>query len=139
MSIENIVINIYRHASKIILRSPVREDLSTYHNFKELEKGIKELPVGVGKWISIDDIIQHFTVAIGNNDPVSFQKIGRQWKYVLPTYSSEEITFIKGAILENLAESYIVECGKYDQKELLSNYTIWKKYNRFRIKLSYTD
>lgn len=78
-------------------------------DIREIERSLKRVAT-VG-WIYFDDFMKGFTAPIGKIPPVTLQNKGKKWKYVLPTYTTEEIAFVKMVIFECLAKAGVVEIG----------------------------
>jgi predicted transcriptional regulator len=81
----------------------------TQKNLRLIEKSLKVL--ATQEWVYIDDFLQGFHATLGDRDPVSLQKKGKKWKYVLPKYEPEELEFVKTVIMERLFELGLVSTG----------------------------
>lgn len=88
--------------------------LWTQKNLRLIEKSLKVLTVN--EWVYLDDFIQGFMAPIGDRDPISLQKKGKKWKYVLPTYEQDELDFVKLVIMERLYELGLVSTGTHKGK-----------------------
>lgn len=106
MELEDKALFLYRHPLNRVNDS----DLCSEKNLREVEKSVKR--VLHGGWIQFDDFIPGAIISLRDEFTVSLKKFGKQWRYVLPQYSQEEICFIKAVIFEWLFECGIVSIGK---------------------------
>lgn len=81
---------------------------------RETERSLKSL-VKHG-WVYFDDYIKSLTAPIGNAQQVALQNKGKKWRYSLPTYSKEEIEFIKSMLFKGMFEAGLVETGTHRGK-----------------------
>lgn len=84
-------------------------------NVREAEKTIKR--VLKHNWVYFEDFIKGCVATLNDASPVSLQRIGKSWKYALPSYTEAEILFIKRIIFEWLAEIGIVATGTCEGKD----------------------
>lgn len=103
--------------------SILKSDDNTSHfyiekHLREIEKILSSLTKS--GWIFFDDFIKSCTACIGSNQEITLKKVGKNWEYLLPKYTQEEIAFIKELIFERLAEAGTVETG------LLNNRSCFK-------------
>lgn len=116
MNDEDFAMHLYRHPANCFIRYSVPPNLSTSKaNLREVEKGLKGLPAQT--WFTCQDIIANMTEAVGDVEPVTLKKTGKNWEYVLPQYSEEEKNFIIAAIMERMFEAGLVQCGKYKDQD----------------------
>lgn len=80
----------------------------------EIEKAMRTIPEE--SWILLDDFISSMICPIGKQEPVSLQRIGKKWRYVLPVYSEKERSFIKMVICELLNQVGITTVGLASDK-----------------------
>ncbi len=88
--------------------------LWTQKNIRYIEKSLKSLPPR--EWIYLDDFLQGLTAPLGSRDHVTLTKKGKKWKYLIPTYTPEELDFVKKMITERLYELGIVSTGAHKGK-----------------------
>lgn len=114
MRVENRALLLYRHPLNHLTSTEVPQDLLSDRNMREAEKSI--LRVLFSGWVYFDDFIQGVTVPLGENSTVMLKKQGKTWKYYLPTYTEEEITFIKAIIFDWLFEIGVTSVGTHEGK-----------------------
>lgn len=83
-------------------------------DLRETERSLQSL-VKQG-WVYFDDYIKSLTAPIGNAQQVVLQNKGKKWKYALPTYSEEEIAFIKTVLFKGMFEAGLVATGIHHGK-----------------------
>jgi len=67
-------------------------------------------------WVDLNDFLKSLLITIGNTQPITLQKKGTKWKYVLPEYSAQELDFVSRVIMERCLELGIVMTGTYKNK-----------------------
>jgi len=75
----------------------------------EIEKAMRA--IAEEAWILVDDFIASMICPIGKQEPVQLQRIGKKWRYVLPSYSEKERRFIKMVICDLLHQVGITAVG----------------------------
>ena len=90
-------------------------DYATEKNIREAEKSIKR--VLKKEWVFFDDFIKGAVVCLNDANGVSLKRIGKLWKYTLPTYTDREASFIKLTVLEWLFEVGLVAPGVCEGKD----------------------
>jgi hypothetical protein len=112
---ENQVIFLYRHPLNRQFLSAIYTDLLTDRTLRESEKSI--LRVLTTGWVYFDEFLKGVTAALNEHSTISLKRQGKTWKYNLPSYSEEEIAFIKAVVLEWLFETGITAVGKVNGRE----------------------
>lgn len=79
---------------------------------REVERSLKRV-VGRG-WIYYEEFLNGLTVDIGNTEGISLKNKGRRWKYVIPSYSEQELAFIQTTLLGHLSKAGFVSVGTYE-------------------------
>ncbi len=69
---------------------------------RELEKSVRRV-LHQG-WVFFDDFVKGALVSIGEEGAVHLKRIGKHWKYVLPTYTDKQKELLKFTILDYLFE-----------------------------------
>jgi predicted transcriptional regulator len=103
---------LYRNPLNRILSFKGDDTNSFEKSIREAEKAIRR--VLHGKWVLFDDFFQGITVAIRGKAPLEFKKIGKQWRYTIPTYDEQDKAFMKAVIEEWLFEMGVVSLGTYE-------------------------
>jgi hypothetical protein len=67
-------------------------------------------------WVYYEDFLKSFIAPIGHAENIELIPKGKRWKYMLPTYSDEEIHFLETFIFHHLAEGGIVSTGTHAGK-----------------------
>lgn len=83
-------------------------------DIREVKKSLKRL-IGCG-WVYFDDFLKGLTAQIGQTEAVELRNKGKRWNYILPSYSEEEIAFIKATLCGLLLEAGIVAIGTHQNK-----------------------
>jgi hypothetical protein len=114
-SLENKALYLYRHPFNRILNSSSFADLEFERHIREAEKSIKR--VLHGKWVFFDDFIKGVIVPFSEDSVIMLKRVGKHWKYTLPTYQEPEIALIKATVFEWLFEAGIVATGTCDGRD----------------------
>ncbi len=84
-------------------------------NIREVEKSMKR---ALGhNWIFFDDFIKGCIACLNDTAPACLARIGKTWKYTLPSYTETEIHLIKQTIFGWFAEVGIVATGTCEGKD----------------------
>ena len=111
MNLEHRGLHLYRHPLNRILTTPLPDSLVCDRSLREAEKSIQRV-VSSG-WVYFDEFIKGVHVPLVPNSSVALKKTGKHWKYQLPTYTPDEVSFIKATIFEILFEAGIVATGAH--------------------------
>jgi len=109
-SLENRALHLYRHPHNRILSNGAAE-----RYIREAEKSIKR--VLHGEWVYFDDFIKGVLVPLNEDSVVMLKRVGKHWKYTLPTYGKEEILLLKATIFEWLFEMGMVSTGTCRERD----------------------
>ncbi len=80
----------------------------------EVEKALRIVPSNA--WVSVEDFLAGLIAPIGEQPPVTLQRIGKKWRYALPTYSPKEKAFIELVIFDLLYNVGITATGTFEGK-----------------------
>jgi hypothetical protein len=109
MSMENRAAFLHRHP----LNRPVDE-----RSLREAEKSIKRV-VKKG-WVLFDEFIRGTTISLHDEGAVLLKKVGKGWKYTLPSYSESDRELIEHVVLQWLFELGIVAVGTFEGQKCFS-------------------
>jgi hypothetical protein len=109
LDLEKRALYLYRHPLNRILNGALPQELATEKYVREAEKSIRR--VLKKQWVFFDSFIKGAIVCFGDLNAVALKKIGKIWKYTLPTYTEKEYLFIKTTIFEWLFEVGMVSPG----------------------------
>jgi hypothetical protein len=99
---------IYRHSLSNLCDT---SDSFAERDFRETEKSLKLL--AKKGWIYFDDYVKGMTSGIGSTDSVILQNKGKKWRYALPSYTDEELDFIKKVLFTGLFDAGLVATGTH--------------------------
>lgn len=99
---------LYRHS---VNRLCTAHDAFAERDYHETVRSLNHL--AKQGWVYFDDYIGGLTFGIGNADSVVLQNKGKKWKYVIPTYSEEQVHFIKTVIFTGLFEAGLIATGTH--------------------------
>ncbi|MBX7065804.1 MAG: hypothetical protein K1X28_01105 [Parachlamydiales bacterium] len=105
LSLENRALHLYRHTQNRILSLAAGE-----RYVREAEKSVKR--VLHGGWVYFDEFLRGVLVPLNEQSVVMLKKVGKHWKYQLPSYGDEEKKLIRATIFEWLYEFGMVTIGK---------------------------
>jgi DNA-binding Lrp family transcriptional regulator len=80
----------------------------------QVEKDLKRV-LNLG-WIYVEDFLKGFTGAFGLKETGSLKNKGKKWKYVLPSYTPQELEMIQTTLCERLFEAGVVAVGSLLEK-----------------------
>lgn len=106
---------IHGHPLNQLLNPSLPTALATEKNIRDAEKSIKR--VLKHQWVFFDEFIKGSVICLNESNPVCLQRIGKTWKYTLPTYNETEVQFIKLVIFEWLVEVGIVSTGTCEGRD----------------------
>lgn len=109
MSLENKALYLYRHT---LNRLPIAP---TQVHVREAEKAIKRALHG--RWVFFDDFMKGALVSVSEKSVVMLQKTGKQWKYLLPTYTDADKELIFATIFEWLFQAGMVAIGTCEGRD----------------------
>jgi hypothetical protein len=115
MSLENRALHLYRSPLNQILSVKLPAEIATDRHIREAEKSISR--VLDSGWVYFEDFIQGVHVSFSPAFNITLKKTGKNWKYHLPCYSTDERALIKATIFELLFQSGMVLVGTHAEKE----------------------
>lgn len=68
-------------------------------------------------WVDYEAFERSLIVHLGPESAISLQKLGKMWKYTVPTYSADELALIKNTLFTWLFEIGITAIGEHQDKE----------------------
>jgi hypothetical protein len=114
MRLENRALYIYRHPHNKIHSMQLPSALLTEKAIRDAEKSI--LRVLHKGWVLFEEFIKGVITPIGDHIPVMLKESCKRWKYVTPTYSTEEQNLLYGVIFESLFEAGVTATGSFKGK-----------------------
>jgi predicted transcriptional regulator len=87
----------------------------TLRHVGEVERSLKRL--SHKGWVYLDDFLKGLIVPLGEREAIVLKNRGKKWKYVFPSYTEEELSFIKAIIKERLFEIGVIATGLHQNKE----------------------
>lgn len=112
---ENRALYLYRHPKHTLASVEIRDALKSEKNIREAEKALtRVLHKG---WVTFDSFLEATIVPVGDHPPVTLQKQGKQWRYVVPTYNAEEKAFLKAAVFDYFFEAGITAIGSFEETD----------------------
>ena len=115
---DNRAIFLYRHPLNRLVSKQVPAEMLTDRNLREAERSI--VRVLNSGWIYFDDFLKGVIVPLSEESTVMLKRLGKTWKYSLPTYNEEELALIKATVLEWLFEIGVTAVGIHNGKECFS-------------------
>ena len=115
MTLENRALHLYRHPLNRILSFSFPAGMDMERTVHEAEKSIKR--VLHGNWVYFDEFIKGVIIPLNEESLVMLKRVGKQWKYTLPTYNETEIHLIKSILFEWLFECGVVSVGTCHGKD----------------------
>jgi len=103
---------LYRHPLNSLKNKNFPEELCQERTIREAEKCISRI-AGIG-WIVLEDFLKGIFIPLNEEQMVTLKRIGRKWKYELPSYSQEQSSFFKAIIKQWLYEVGMVAIGTKD-------------------------
>jgi len=113
LKLQNKGLHLYYHPLNLL--DDIPKYLQTEKSLLEAEKSIKRILHS--RWVFFEDFLKGVMAPITDNHQVNLKGCGKSYKYFLPSYSREEILFIKKVIFEKLFEAGIVSIGSLDSKD----------------------
>ena len=91
----------------------------------EIEKSLIQIPEE--GWILLSDFLNNLTLNLGEQSQCSLTRFGKKWKYVLPSYSNEELSLIEKIVYDWLFQVGAIERGLLDSKPCMKLTPFGKK------------
>ena len=118
LNLEKRALYLYRHPLIKSLDAPLFKEMISEKNVREAEKSIRR--VLKKQWVFFDEFIKGAIVCLNDDSLISLKKVGKSWKYTLPSYSEKELSFIQLVVLEWLFEVGMVAPGICDGRDCFS-------------------
>lgn len=116
LTMEQRALHLYYHPLNILDdKKNLPAHLLTEKSIKEAEKSITRV-INKG-WVFFDDFIKGVMSTISEDNQLKIKPFGKLYRYSIPSYSQEEIFFIKTVIFERLFEAGIVNTGFFNGKD----------------------
>lgn len=115
LKLENRALSIFRHPFHRFDKEGFSPDLFSERALREAEKSITRV-AGSG-WVYFDDFVKATFVPLNDHQSVMLKRIGKSWKYMLPSYSDEEKLFLKTVIFDYLSDVGITITGKHQGRD----------------------
>ncbi len=116
MRLENRAIFLYRHPLNRLVSKEIPAEIITDRNLREAEKSI--VRVLSSGWVDFDEFLRGVIVPLGEQSVVMLKRLGKTWKYNLPSYTQEELALIKATVLEWLFEVGVTSVGTLNGKDV---------------------
>lgn len=115
MSLPDQSMYLYRQLLSDIIKNSEYSFETIEKSFREVERSLKRILTG--GWIFFEDYMQGLISPIGRAEPVTLKKSGKKWRYMLPTYTDEEKTFVEMMIFGPLFQSGVTTTGTFKGKK----------------------
>jgi hypothetical protein len=115
MRLENRALYLYRHPCNRICSADLPSALVNERALREAEKSISR--VLYSGWVLFDDFVKGVLAHINDHASVVLKKIGKNWRYTLPEYNSEEKSLLKAIVFEWLMEAGVTATGTYEGQD----------------------
>lgn len=96
---------------------------------REAEKSIRR--VLHGKWVGFDAFFEGTIVSLKEGSQVMIQKVGKQYRYAIPTYGEKEKEWLKKIVFDWLFETGMVTLGTYEEEGTLKDCFMVTSLGRF--------
>jgi hypothetical protein len=115
MTLEQKALYLYRHPLNRMGPGNFPQEWVCEKTVREAEKAIRRvLKKG---WVVFDEFFKGVSVSLRDDTQIALQKTGKNWSYVIPTYSEQERAFIKAIVFEWLFEAGMILRGEYQGKD----------------------
>lgn len=104
----------YRHPLNKISSKNVPQEICTEKALREGEKTI--LRILDKNWVFFEDFLKGCHAPLKEENIITLKCIGKNWKYTLPIYTSEEKEFLYSIIFEWLFQAGLVQTGSFEGK-----------------------
>ncbi len=111
MQITEKALALYRHPANLMEGADENMLLYSEKNIRAVEKSLRK--AAMEGWVYFDEFMKSFVAALHKTEGVSLKQKGKQWKYVIPIYSPEELAFAEQTIFERLYQIGIVDIGTH--------------------------
>jgi predicted transcriptional regulator len=94
------------------------DSIYTDRDLREIERSLRR--IARKGWVYFDEFMTGMIAPIGSAEPIVLQNKGKRWRYVLPTFSDEDVAFIEKTIFEPMFEAGMVATGHHNGKPCFS-------------------
>ncbi len=115
MAIHDLALNILRHPRNRFISIKLGHQPRSDRHLREVERALSRA-IDL-KWVLFEDFMHGVSAPVRGAEEVVLKKIGRQWEYVRPQYSPEQIAFIRASIFERFFEAGFVMVGSHDGRD----------------------
>jgi hypothetical protein len=115
LTIDHKALHLYYHPLNVLNDPNISNELLNEKNIREAEKSI--IRIIKKDWVFFDDFVKGILSPITDEHHVKIKPIGKVYRYSIPSYTKEEIIFIKKVIFERLFEAGIVNVGCFNGKD----------------------
>jgi hypothetical protein len=126
LSLENRALYIYRYHLNSFRIKNGSLWLVTPRNIREAEKSISR--IANSGWIYLDDFLKSLAIPLNEKSTITLKKAGRGWKYSLPEYSAEELSFIESVVMDWLYEVGFICKGVHKGRKCLKVSDLGKSF-----------
>lgn len=109
MSVDDAALALYRHPSNQWREPALQQGPRFEREFREVERALERVS-DLG-WVRFEAVVKGMTACVRGAPEVSLQRVGRRWAYTRPTYTPEQISFLREMIFERFFEAGFVEIG----------------------------
>lgn len=109
LSSEDRALQLFKHPLSEINLEGFSEEIATPKNIREAEKSVHRITKR--DWVKFDTFMKGIITSLSEENKITLQKLGKQWKYKLPEYTESEREFISSVVLDWLFEGGIIQKG----------------------------
>lgn len=91
------------------------KDAEYEKRLRTAEKSIRR--VLHGDWIFFDDFLKGVTVCLSEGEELELKKVGKHWKYTIPSFDEQEKETLRETVMQWLFETGITAVGECDGRE----------------------
>ncbi|NGX63399.1 MAG: hypothetical protein KR126chlam6_00810 [Candidatus Anoxychlamydiales bacterium] len=114
-NLENKALHLYYHPLNALKDADAVAHLTSEKSIREAEKTISRAVDN--NWIYFEDFEKGIISALTDAQVIKIKHFGKAYKYSIPSYGLEELSFIKKIIFEKLFEAGIVAIGSLNGKD----------------------
>lgn len=125
MDPEEAALLLYRHHDNPWRDPQFQQSPRMEREFRELERSLER--ISNQGWIRFNEFIKGVLAPVRGSGEITLQRVGRRWAYTRPTYTPEQVSFIRDVIFERFFEAGFVEIGSIDDQTLCFRVTPFGK------------
>lgn len=125
LSLENKALSIYQHPLNH-LGDAFSNEIFSENFIRKAEKSI--IRALNAEWVYFDDFMKGVICPITDDQNIVLKKEGKNYRYVLPTYSEDQLLLIKTVVLKWLFEAGMVATGTHKDKICFKVTNFGKKF-----------